>query len=90
MVERIRTALLTLHRKLAPPPTAVFEMITAASTAQAVYAAAQLGIADALSAGGRERTEQEFRGLLATAGFEIVRIIPTATPDSIVEARKAE
>ncbi|MEU4340770.1 methyltransferase [Nocardia sp. NPDC023852] len=43
-----------------------------------------------VSAGGRERTEREFRELLAAAGFELVRITPTATPDSILEARKAE
>ncbi|MEV5833474.1 methyltransferase [Nocardia sp. NPDC052112] len=57
VVERIRAGLTTLHRKLAPPPIAVFEMITAASTAQAVCAAAQLGIADALSAGPRGLTD---------------------------------
>ncbi|MFQ6397405.1 methyltransferase [Nocardia sp. KC 131] len=41
-----------------------------------------------VSAGGRERTEHEFRELLAAAGFDLVRVIPTITPDSIVEARK--
>jgi hypothetical protein len=37
--------------------------------------------------GGRERTEEQFRGLLADAGFDLKRVIPTASPLSIVEAR---
>ena len=36
--------------------------------------------------GGRERTEQEFRVLLSRAGFELKRVLPTASPLSIVEA----
>jgi hypothetical protein len=37
-------------------------------------------------AGGRERTESEYRDLLAAAGFKLNRVIPTACPVSIVEA----
>jgi O-methyltransferase domain/Dimerisation domain len=37
--------------------------------------------------GGRERTEEQFRALLADAGFELKRVIPNASPLSIVEAR---
>ncbi|HVP43557.1 MAG TPA: methyltransferase [Terriglobales bacterium] len=36
--------------------------------------------------GGRERTEAEWRDLLATAGFTITRIVPTKAPDSVIEA----
>jgi hypothetical protein len=36
--------------------------------------------------GGKERTEDEFRELLAEAGFRISRIIPTRSPISIIEA----
>jgi hypothetical protein len=36
--------------------------------------------------GGRERTADEFRSLLAGAGFSMTRIIPTGAPLSIVEA----
>jgi hypothetical protein len=36
--------------------------------------------------GGRERTEDEYRHLLTEAGFEITRIIPTQTANSIIEA----
>jgi hypothetical protein len=35
--------------------------------------------------GGRERTEKEFRELLAAGGWRLNRIIPTRAPDSIVE-----
>jgi len=36
--------------------------------------------------GGRERTEAEHRNLLASAGFSLTRMIPTATTVSIIEA----
>jgi SAM-dependent methyltransferase len=37
-------------------------------------------------AGGQERTEREHRGLLASAGFELARVIPTQSPLSLIEA----
>jgi hypothetical protein len=37
--------------------------------------------------GGRERTEAEFAALFASAGFELVRVVPTRSPLSVVEAR---
>jgi hypothetical protein len=37
--------------------------------------------------GGLERTEQEFRQLFATAGFELTAVIPTPTPVSVIEGR---
>ncbi len=36
--------------------------------------------------GGKERTEKEFKDLLAASGFKLERIIPTSGPMSIVEA----
>jgi ubiquinone/menaquinone biosynthesis C-methylase UbiE len=41
-----------------------------------------------LSPGGLERTEGEYRELLAAAGFELTRIIPTASPMSVIEGVK--
>ena len=38
-----------------------------------------------LNAGGRERTEPEFQDLFAKAGFELTRIVRTATPKSVIE-----
>jgi O-methyltransferase domain/Dimerisation domain len=40
-----------------------------------------------LTPGGRERTEAEFRALVTAAGFAPTRIVPTAAPVSIVEAK---
>jgi hypothetical protein len=37
---------------------------------------------------GRERTESEFRDLLAAAGFEIERVMPTESPFSVIEASR--
>lgn len=42
-----------------------------------------------VSPGGVERTAEEYRQLLAQAGFRLTRIVPTASPYSIVEAVKA-
>jgi len=36
--------------------------------------------------GGRERTADEFRALFSRAGFELTRIVPTASPLSVIEA----
>ncbi len=36
--------------------------------------------------GGRERTEREFAGLLDRAGFSSVRVVPTVSTISLVEA----
>jgi hypothetical protein len=36
-------------------------------------------------AAGRERTEAEYRDLFATSGFKLTRIVPTATPNSVIE-----
>ena len=37
---------------------------------------------------GRERTESEYRDLLAAGGFKIERLIPTQTPFSVIEASR--
>ena len=39
--------------------------------------------------GGRERTEPEYRDLLGKAGFHLNKVIPTASPVSIVEASRS-
>jgi hypothetical protein len=36
--------------------------------------------------GGRERTESEFRALLANSGFNLIRVVPTTAPVSVIEA----
>ncbi len=51
LVENARHYLYRLHQKTVPAPVAMSEMILAAWTAQAITAAADLGVADALSDG---------------------------------------
>ncbi len=50
-VERLRHRLYRLHQRLLPAPAAMMEMIMSAWASQAVTAAAQLGVADALAGG---------------------------------------
>lgn len=38
------------------------------------------------ASGGQERTEAEYRSLLTRAGFRLTRVVPTASPVSVVEA----
>jgi hypothetical protein len=40
--------------------------------------------------GGRERTEAEYRDLLARAGFRLTRVLPTPGPISVIEAAPAQ
>ena len=42
-----------------------------------------------LNLGARERTAAEYRDLLSQAGFRMTRVVPTASPLSVVEARAA-
>lgn len=56
-------------------------------TGAAAWQAARLDLQMlVLTSGGRERTEAEFRRLLAGAGFALQRVVPTASPFSILEA----
>jgi len=36
--------------------------------------------------GGQERTPEEYKDLLAKAGFRLERVVPTESPVSVVEA----
>jgi hypothetical protein len=36
--------------------------------------------------GGMERSEEEYADLLRRAGFRLTRVIPTASPVSVIEA----
>ncbi|WP_371328117.1 hypothetical protein [Mycobacterium sp. 1423905.2] len=50
-IETARHHLAQLHRRLVPPPVAMMEMVVDMWAAQAIVAAADLGIADALADG---------------------------------------
>ncbi|WP_327113757.1 acetylserotonin O-methyltransferase [Nocardia sp. NBC_01730] len=40
-----------------------------------------------VNAGGRERTEAEYREFLARHGFTLTRLVPTVSPNNVLEAR---
>ncbi len=42
-----------------------------------------------VQSGGRERTELEYSRLFESAGFKLSRVVPTASPASIIEAKAA-
>jgi O-methyltransferase domain/Dimerisation domain len=42
-----------------------------------------------MNPGGRERTEQQYRELFAAGGFELQRLVPTASEHAVLEAVKA-
>lgn len=39
-----------------------------------------------LGLGGQERAEQQYAGLLREAGFDLTRVVSTASPMSVIEA----
>jgi hypothetical protein len=65
----------------------VIEMVVPAGNTPAY--AKLLDLLMLVYAGGRERTEAAYRDLLASAGFSVSRILPTASAVSIIEARPA-
>ncbi|OBA80615.1 hydroxyneurosporene methyltransferase [Mycobacterium sp. 1164966.3] len=50
-IDTVRHQLARLHRRMVPPPVAMMEMVVNTWVAQAITAAAELGIADALAKG---------------------------------------
>jgi len=58
----------------------LMRLVAGYQVAQTIYAAASLGIADLL------RNETRFRVQLAAAKFELIRVVPTSTEISVVEA----
>ena len=62
----------------------VLEMVVPAGNAPAY--AKLLDLLMLVYAGGRERTEAEYRDLLMSAGFSMKRVMPTASAISIIEA----
>jgi hypothetical protein len=49
-----------------------------------------LDITMLVEAGGRERTETEFRALFAAAGFTLTKIVPTRAPECVLEGIRVE
>jgi hypothetical protein len=54
-----------------------------------MHPAKLLDVTMLMATGGRERTADEYRELYRKAGFELTRVVPTASPVSVVEGRPA-
>jgi hypothetical protein len=74
-VNHLRTQVNGLHRRLAPPPVALLEMITGAWLTQAIYVAAELGIADQLSSSLDAQTLAPKLNADAGALFRLMRAL---------------
>jgi SAM-dependent methyltransferase len=81
-----RKILQSVRRAMRPDATLLlFETVVTA--ANQPHFAKLLDIEMIVHGGGRERSESEYRELLKSAGFVLSRIVPTAGPLSIIEAR---
>jgi hypothetical protein len=75
------------HVKAAKKPAGkvlIVEMIV--PPPNVMHPAKVLDIMMLMCPGGQERTEEEYRALLAKAGLRLTRVIPTHSPVSIIEA----
>jgi hypothetical protein len=83
--ERATRLLRNCHTALAPAgKLLLIEMVIPADNSPSPAQAMDLNMLVLL--GGRERTEDEFRRLLAAAGFRLERVIPTHSPFNVIEA----
>ena len=75
-----------IRRAMRPDGTLlVVEMMIAPGNAPSVGKV--LDLAMLTQTGGRERTEVEYRRLFEAADFDLARVIPTASPYSIIEGQ---
>jgi len=78
--------ILATVREAAPPAARVLVIETLVAEAPGLHFSKSLDITMLAVTGGRERTEAQYRALLAAAGFRLARVLPTASQYSIVEA----
>jgi hypothetical protein len=73
-------------RAAAPPRSAVLLIELVIPTHDRDFPGKWVDLEMLLNLGGRERTTAEYRDLLGRAGFELTRVVQTASPLSVVEA----
>jgi SAM-dependent methyltransferase len=79
------TILQNCHKAVGPGGRVLLaEMVVPAGNAP--HVAKLLDLEMLIMVGGHERTEAQFRDLLAGAGFRLTRIVPTASPTCVIEA----
>ena len=85
--ERATRLLQSCHRALVPNGKLLLvEMVIPPDNRPSPAQAMDLNML--VVAGGRERTEDEYRQLFQAAGFRLERIIPTHSPFSVIEATR--
>jgi len=83
------TAILTNIRRVMKPQGRVILLESVLQPANTPDFGKLIDLEMMLIPGGRERTEAEFRSLFEKAGFTLRRVIPTASPLSVLEAVRA-
>jgi hypothetical protein len=78
--------ILAAVRRAARPTSRLLIVETLVPETPGPHVGKSLDISMLAVTGGRERTEQQYRALLAAARFELTRVLPTASQYSIVEA----
>jgi hypothetical protein len=73
-------------RRAAAPGATILVIETVIPDIPGPHFAKALDVNMLVMTGGRERTVEEHRVLLASAGFKLVQVIPTKSPYSLVEA----
>ena len=85
--EECITLLRNCHRALKPSGKILLvEMVIPADNSPSMAQAMDMNMLVLLT--GKERTELQYRDLLAAAGFRMERVIPTHSPFSIIEASR--
>ncbi len=87
---RATTILKNIHRAMGPTAGRVIVLDAVIAPGAEPDFAKFLDIEMLALPGGRERSEAEFRALLAGAGFHLTRVTPTTAPISVLEAHKAQ
>jgi len=85
--DRRADQLLAVCRAAMPPGARLVVAETIVPEGNAPAYAKLLDLLMLAYAGGRERSEREYRTLLAAAGFAVERIVPTRSSLSLIEAR---
>lgn len=86
--DKARTILQNVRRAIRPDGTLLVIECVITAPNQAHFSKL-LDLEMIVHGGGRERSAEEYRALLASAGFSLSRIVPTAGPASLIEARPA-
>ena len=79
-------AILQRCRAAMTPSSRLLIIETVLMAGDAFHSGALLDLAMLVMPGGRERTEEEYGALLEAAGFRMVRVVPTASSVSVIEA----